>query len=104
MASTEILATADRLPPPKSSSPGVWLSTHPGNLYISEINSVVRKVDANGIINTVAGNVHLGSGYGGDGNVATAAMLDEPWGLAIDNSGNLLIADFVNNRIRKVGP
>ena len=76
-----------------------------GNLYISEINSVVRKVDMlSGIISTVAGNVHLGSGYGGDGNVATAAMLDEPWGLAIDNSGNLLVADFVNNRIRKVGP
>jgi streptogramin lyase len=75
-----------------------------GNLYISEINSVVRKVDTNGNISTVAGNVHLGAGYGGDGNVATAAMLDEPWGLAIDNSGNLLIADFVNNRVRKVGP
>ncbi|MGA2763593.1 MAG: hypothetical protein ABSG17_09535 [Spirochaetia bacterium] len=75
-----------------------------GNLYISEINSVVRKVDTNGIITTVARNVHLGAGYGGDGNVATAAMLDEPWGLAIDNSGNLLIADFVNNRVRKVGP
>ena len=73
-----------------------------GNLYISEINSVVRKVDTNGIISTVAGNVHLGAGYGGDGNVATAAMLDEPWELAIDSSGNLLIADFVNNRIRKV--
>ncbi len=76
-----------------------------GTLYISEINSVVRKVDAaSGIISTVAGNVHLGSGYGGDGNVATAAMLSEPWGLAIDNSGNLLIADFVNNRVRKVSP
>jgi len=74
-----------------------------GNLYISEINSVVRKVDTNGIISTVAGNAHLGGGYGGDGNVATAAMLDEPWEIAIDSSGNLLIADFVNNRIRKVG-
>jgi sugar lactone lactonase YvrE len=73
-----------------------------GNLYISEISSIVRKVDANGIITTVAGNIHLGAGYGGDGNVATAAMLDEPWGLAIDPAGNLLIADSVNNRIRKV--
>jgi len=73
-----------------------------GNLYISEINSVVRKVDTSGIISTVAGNAHLGAGYGGDGNVATAAMLDEPWEIAIDSSGNLLIADFVNNRIRKV--
>lgn len=74
-----------------------------GNLYISEINSVVRKVDTSGNISTVAGNVHLGAGYGGDGNVATAAMLNEPWGLAIDSLGNLLIADFVNNRIRMVG-
>lgn len=73
-----------------------------GNLYISELNSVVRKVDTSGNISTVAGNVHLGAGYGGDGNVATAAVLDEPWGLAIDLSGNLLIADRLNNRIRKV--
>jgi sugar lactone lactonase YvrE len=72
------------------------------NLYISQLNSVVRKVDTNGIMSTVAGNAHLGAGYGGDGNVATAAMLDEPWGLAIDLSGNLLIADRINNRIRKV--
>jgi hypothetical protein len=74
-----------------------------GNLYIAELNSVIRKVDTSGNISTVAGNVHLGAGFGGDGNVATAALLDEPWGLAIDSSGNLLIADRINNRIRKVG-
>lgn len=73
-----------------------------GNLYISDSNNVVRKVDTSNNISTVAGNVHLGAGYGGDGNVATAAILDAPWGLAIDLSGNLLIADRINNRIRKV--
>jgi hypothetical protein len=50
----------------------------------------------------VAGNVHLGARDTAATNVATAVMLDEPWGLAIDSSGSLLIADFVNNRIRKV--
>ena len=73
-----------------------------GNLYVSQLNSVVRKIDTSGNISTVAGNIHLGVGYGGDGNNPTAALLDEPWGLAIDLSGNLLIADRINNRIRKV--
>jgi hypothetical protein len=74
-----------------------------GNLYVSlPLDSVVRKIDTNRNISTVAGNIHLGAGYGGDGNNATAALLDEPWGLAIDPSGNLLIADRINNRIRKV--
>jgi trimeric autotransporter adhesin len=73
-----------------------------GNIYVSQLNSVVRKIDTNRNISTVAGNAHLGVGYGGDGNNATAALLDEPWGLAIDLSGNLLIADRINNRIRRV--
>jgi trimeric autotransporter adhesin len=73
-----------------------------GNLYITEGDNVVRKVDTSGIISTVAGNIHLAGGYGGDGNVATAATLNAPWGLAFDTLGNLLIGDRLNNRIRKV--
>jgi len=76
-----------------------------GNIYIADQNNnVIRKVDTSGNISTVAGNFHLGAGYGGDGNVATAAMLNEPWGLAVDSAGNLYIADSHNQRIRKVGP
>jgi sugar lactone lactonase YvrE len=74
-----------------------------GNLYISEGDSIVRKIDTSGIISMVAGNYNLGAGYGGDGNVATAALLYDPFGLAFDPSGNLFIADRVNDRIRKVG-
>jgi hypothetical protein len=74
-----------------------------GNLFITEGDNIVRKVDTSGIISTVAGNVHLVGGYGGDGNVATAATLNAPWGLAFDTLGNLLIGDRLNNRIRKVG-
>jgi uncharacterized protein (TIGR03437 family) len=51
-------------------------------------------------IATVAGNGS--SGFAGDGAAAAAAQLATPGGLAVDKSGNLYIADTVNNRIRKV--
>ena len=54
----------------------------------------------NGIITTVAGNGT--SGFSGDGGPATSASLNYPYGVAVDASGNLFIADFRNNRIRKV--
>src|SRR5437867_1462745 len=54
-----------------------------------------------GIITTVVGTT---PGYGGDGGLATASNLDEPSGIVVDPSGNLYIADFRNNRIRKVTP
>jgi sugar lactone lactonase YvrE len=74
-----------------------------GNLYIADrLNNVIRKVDPSETINSVAGNWHLGGGFVGDGNVATAAMLNLPWGLAFDSTGNLYIADTHNHRIRKV--
>jgi len=71
-----------------------------GNLFIAdEFNNRVRKVDTNGIITTVAGGGHNGLG---DGDAATNASLDLPYGVAVDASGNLLIADSINHRIRKV--
>jgi len=72
-----------------------------GNLCIADyINNRVREVDTNGYITTVAGN---GTGtYTGDGGVATNASLYRPSGVAFDAAGNLFIADYSNNRIRKV--
>ena len=74
-----------------------------GNLFIADRNNNrIRKVDTNGIITTVVGN---GSpGYSGDSGAATYASLYHPSGLAVDASGNLFIADYNNNRIRKVDP
>src|SRR5205814_820849 len=72
-----------------------------GNLYIADQgNHRIRKVDAaTGIITTVAGN---GSpAFAGDGGAATSASLNSPSGVALDASGNLYIADFFDNRIRK---
>ena len=71
-----------------------------GNLYISDPgNSVVRKVSG-GVITTVAGNGT--AGFSGDNQPATSAMLNGPAGIAVDTAGNLYIADYGNNRIRKV--
>jgi sugar lactone lactonase YvrE len=54
-----------------------------GNLFIADTDNVrIRKVDASGIINTVAGNG--GSTYSGDGGLATSASLSEPFGVAVD--------------------
>ncbi len=74
-----------------------------GNLYISDYNDfTIRKVNTSGIISTLAGNHSYGHGYSGDGGPATAAELFEPWGITFDASGNLYIADWGNNIIRKV--
>jgi sugar lactone lactonase YvrE len=72
-----------------------------GNVYIADHNnSRIRKVDTNGVIATVAGSGD--EGYGGDGGPATEAQLQVPLDVAIDTSGNLYIADYYNDRIRKV--
>ncbi len=83
-----------------------------GNLYISDMfNYVVRYVDiASGLITTYAGNSSMAGGYSGDGGQATAAGLNffdgssTSYGMysAVDKKGNLFIADYGNNVIRKV--
>ena len=73
-----------------------------GNVYIADTgNNVIRRVAAaTGIITTVAGNGL--NGYSGDGSLATSGSLADPAGVALDAAGNLYIADFSNNVVRKV--
>lgn len=74
-----------------------------GNMYIGDAqNERVRKVDAAGIITTIAGTGV--TGFGGDGGPATAATLSSPGGVCADEMGNIFIADRLNNRIRKIDP
>jgi len=73
-----------------------------GNMYFADEGyGTVRKVGTNGIISTVAGQL-LSNGFSGDGGAATNASLNNPACVALDQSGNLFIADWNNNRIRKV--
>lgn len=72
-----------------------------GDIWIADTsNQRIRKLTASGIISTVAGNGT--SGFGGDGGAASSAELASPTGIALDSSGNILIADYGNNRIRMV--
>ena len=74
-----------------------------GTVVFSEWqNNRVRKVDAQGNLQTVAGDGLLR--FTGDGGPAGRASLNRPMGLAADAQGNLFIADEFNARIRKVSP
>ncbi len=74
---------------------------HDGNIYVAEYsNSVIRKISPSGIISTAAGTG--ADGYNGDWMPATIAQLNNPFGIALDDTGNLYIADYYNQRIRKV--
>ena len=73
------------------------------NRYIADTyNFRIRKVTPAGVISTVAGNGT--AGFSGDGGPATSARIDQVFRIAVDAAGNLLLADFGNNRIRKVAP
>jgi streptogramin lyase len=85
----------------KLSGPTRLAVDHDGNLFIADHgNHVIRKVDASGIISTVAGKGT--AGYSGDGGLAVNAELSSPYGVALDKDGNLLITDTDNSVIRMV--
>jgi sugar lactone lactonase YvrE len=91
-----ILATAATL-----NSPWSLAFSVDGLLYIADLNNNrVRKINAFGIISTVAGTGV--AGFSGDGGLAATALLDAPAALAFDPAGDLYIADSGNNRVRKI--
>ena len=72
-----------------------------GNVYFADYDdNRIRKVDANGIISTLAGDGM--EGYTGDNGPAVAAELDGPQGVKLDGKGNLYIADYNNDVVRKI--
>ena len=69
-----------------------------GDLYIADtFNHRIRRVDASGMIATIAGG-----GSGGDGGPAVEARLNRPKKMALDRAGNLYIADSSSHRVRRV--
>jgi sugar lactone lactonase YvrE len=74
-----------------------------GNVYIADYgNFVIREVTTDGLIHTIAGNDTMG--FSGDGDVATNASLYQPFGVAVDSSGNVYVSEYGDSRIRKFGP
>jgi uncharacterized protein (TIGR03437 family) len=70
--------------------------------YPNYLNSTVQKILSNGTQFTIAGNGTVG--FSGDGGAATAAQLNQPYGVAVDSSGNVYVADFANMAIRQLTP
>jgi GT2 family glycosyltransferase/DNA-binding beta-propeller fold protein YncE len=74
-----------------------------GEIYIADSNNhVIRRVDARGNIEPVAGSHELGTGFSGDNGPAIGARLDTPDGVAIAPDLDLIVADSHNDRIRRV--
>lgn len=90
-------ATAAGIPNPRGGAVDKY-----GGVYFTDGTSShrVRKIDAAGIISTVAGNGF--GGYSLDGIAATASRLYYPASIIFDTSGNYYIADVQNFRVRKV--
>lgn len=82
--------------------PGGLNTDAAGNIYLAdENNSVIRKIDvSSGIITTIAGTG--ATTYSGDGGAATAAELNKPKDVYVAASGEIYIADYNNNRVRKI--
>jgi hypothetical protein len=74
-----------------------------GGILIAEMGErLIRRVDPDGTISTIAGDG--GTGYDGDDKPATQASLTKPTGLAVTATGDVLIADQGDQRVRRVDP
>lgn len=72
-----------------------------GNVYVADSgDNQIKKVTPDGTVTTLAGNANPGSADG----TGTAASFYNPTGVALDAAGNLYVADFLNNLVRKVAP
>jgi len=72
-----------------------------GNVYFADShNHCIRKIDTSGIITTVAGTGSPGSI--GDGRPAASGRMAYPFGIAVDPSGNIYVADLGNHKVRKI--
>jgi uncharacterized protein (TIGR03437 family) len=71
-----------------------------GNIFITDQNHRIRKVNTAGVISTIAGDGQ--NGFRGDGGPAINAELNYPADVTLDAAGNLYIADTQNFRIRKI--
>lgn len=70
-----------------------------GNLYVADVeNNKIRKISPDGVVSTLAGTGVRGST---NGDITTASF-NRPYGVAVDQQGDIYVADYQNNLIRKI--
>jgi streptogramin lyase len=73
-----------------------------GNVYVADaFNHLIRKISPTGDVTTLAGTAGFDGAVNGNG---TSASFKYPWGVAVDGSGNVYVADAFNHLIRKISP
>ena len=72
-----------------------------GNVYVADSNHTIRKVTSAGVVSTLAGSA--GSSWSTDGS-GSAARFNNPFGVAVDGSGNVYVSDRSNHTIRRLIP
>jgi sugar lactone lactonase YvrE len=82
------------------SSPASIVADNSGNLFVTDAdNSTIRRISSGGVVTTIAGTA---GETGIDDGIGSAARFSYPLGVALDNAGNLYIADSGNSTIRKI--
>jgi probable HAF family extracellular repeat protein len=73
-----------------------------GNVYVADtINDTIRKITPAGVVSTLAG---LAGSIGSVDGTGSAARFGQPYGVAVDTTGNVYVADTINHTIRKITP
>jgi hypothetical protein len=71
-----------------------------GNVYVADTgNNTIRKITSAGVVSTLAG---LAGSSGTNNGTGSNARFNGPHGIAVDATGNVYVADFFNNTIRKI--
>jgi len=95
---------------PEMGGPAGVAADSAGNVYVADTdNQTIRKITPAGLVTTLAGNAWKQDvtgrvGGGSDDGTGSAAQFSSPWGIAVDKTGNIYVADSQNNSIRKVTP
>lgn len=72
-----------------------------GNLFVADAaNNTIRKITPQGVVTTLAGKASVGVTDG----IGDEALFSSPIGAAVDSAGNVYVADFENQTIRKIAP
>jgi len=72
-----------------------------GNVYVADTsNNRIRKITPAGVVSSLAGTLTNVSGM--QDGTGTTARFNQPTGVAVDSAGDAYVADYVNNRIRKI--